>query len=40
MTRKEILNKAPFDYVDSSTWLQSAIYGNIHNPRTGKLSKV
>lgn len=27
MTRKEVLNKVPFDYVDSSSWLQSTIYG-------------
>ena len=27
MTRKQILNKVPFDYVDSSSWLQNTIYG-------------
>lgn len=27
MTRKSILNKVPFDYVDSSSWLQNTIYG-------------
>lgn len=27
MTRKQILNKVPFDYTDSSSWLQSTIYG-------------
>ena len=27
MTRKKILNKVPFDYVDSSSWLQSVVYG-------------
>lgn len=29
MTRKEILDKVPFDYVDSSTWKQHGIYGKI-----------
>lgn len=27
MTRKDILKKVPFDYVDSSSWLQSVVYG-------------
>ena len=27
MTRKKILDKVPFDYVDSSSWLQNAVYG-------------
>lgn len=27
MTRKEILDKVPFDFVDSSSWLQCAVYG-------------
>ena len=29
MTRKKVLDKVPFDYVDSSSWKQSAIYGKI-----------
>lgn len=29
MTRKAILDKVPFDYVDSSSWLQMSVYGNI-----------
>lgn len=37
MTRKKILDKVPFDYVDSSSWVQSSIYGRIDNK--GKVSK-
>ena len=37
MTRKKILDKVPFDYVDSSSWLQEAVYGKITNK--GKVSK-
>jgi hypothetical protein len=29
MTRKKILDKVPFDYVDSSSWRQDGIYGRI-----------
>lgn len=29
MTRTKVLDKVPFDYVDSSTWLQQVNYGNI-----------
>ena len=29
MTRTDVLNKVPFDYVDSSSWLQNGVYGNI-----------
>ncbi len=29
MTRKKILDKVPFDFVDSSTWTQSVLYGRI-----------
>lgn len=29
MTRAEVLNKVPFDYVDSSSWAQSAIHGRV-----------
>lgn len=31
MTRRKILDKVPFDYTDSSSWVQSSIFG-----RTGK----
>lgn len=37
MTRKKVLDKVPFDYVDSSSWKQNAIYGRIAN--RGKVSK-
>ena len=40
MTRKEVLNKVPFDYVDSSSWLQEVVYGRIYNLKTGKKQKV
>ncbi len=29
MTRKKILDRVPFDYVDSSSWLQNSVYGVI-----------
>lgn len=29
MTRRAILDKVPFDYVDSSSWVQSAVYGRV-----------
>lgn len=31
MTRKEILDKVPFDYVDSSSWVQRGAYARIGN---------
>ena len=31
MTRASVLKKVPFDYTDSSTWLQRALYGMTHN---------
>lgn len=37
MTRKKILDKVPFDYVDSSSWKQSGIYGRIDGK--GKVTK-
>ena len=37
MTRKKVLDKVPFDYVDSSSWKQSGIYGRIDG--RGKVSK-
>lgn len=37
MTRKKVLDKVPFDYVDSSSWGQSGIYGRIDGQ--GKVSK-
>lgn len=38
MTRKKILNKVPFDYVDSSSWLQTVVYGRTLDNR--RLPKV
>ncbi len=29
MTRTKVLDKVPFDYVDSSSWRQNAVYGNV-----------
>lgn len=29
MTRKQVLDKVPFDYVDSSSWTQGVLYGRI-----------
>lgn len=37
MTRKKILDKVPFDYVDSSSWKQSGLYGRIDGK--GKVTK-
>lgn len=37
MTRIPLLNKVPFDYVDSSTWKQAGNYGEIRRFRAGKL---
>lgn len=37
MTRKKVLDKIPFDYVDSSSWKQSGIYGRIDGK--GKVTK-
>lgn len=31
MTRKQVLDKIPFDYVDSSSWTQGVLYGRIGN---------
>ena len=36
MTRKKILDKVPFDYVDSSSWKQQAIYGKIGKRKVSK----
>lgn len=36
MTRKKILDKVPFDYVDSSSWKQSAIYGRVGKRKVSK----
>lgn len=38
MTRKAILDKVPFDYVDSSSWVQSSIYGRAVGIKNKKAS--
>lgn len=38
MTRTKVLNKIPFDYVDSSTWLQGAAYGRVSVFKNGKMA--
>lgn len=38
MTRRKVLDKVPFDYVDSSSWKQGGIYGRIDG--IGKVSKT
>lgn len=42
MTRRKILDQVPFDYVDSSSWKQSGIYGRIDGKGkvTREFSKV
>lgn len=37
MTRRKILDTVPFDYVDSSSWVQQSIYGRVGNK--GKVTK-
>lgn len=37
MTRRKILDQVPFDYVDSSSWVQNSIYGKIGDK--GKVTK-
>ena len=37
MTRRKILDTVPFDYADSSSWVQSSIYGRIDNK--GKVTR-
>lgn len=36
MTRKAILNKVPFDFVDSSSWKQQAIFGKVGKKQVSK----
>lgn len=36
MTRKEVLDKVPFDYVDSSSWAQSALFGRVGSKKVTK----
>jgi hypothetical protein len=36
MTRKKVLDKVPFDYADSSSWKQQAIYGRVGDRKVSK----
>lgn len=36
MTRKKVLDKVPFNYVDSSSWKQQSIYGMIGRKKVAK----
>lgn len=36
MTRKSVLDKVPFDYTDSSSWKQAALYGRIGKKKVSK----
>lgn len=36
MTRKTVLDKVPFDYADSSSWVQQAVYGRVGHRRVSK----
>lgn len=36
MTRKEVLEKVPFDFVDSSSWAIQAIHGRVGNQKVSK----
>lgn len=36
MTRRDILDKVPFDFTDSSSWAQSAIYGRVGKRKVSK----
>lgn len=40
MTRIKILDKVPFDYVDSSSWKQSGVYGTVKKFENGKLKTL
>lgn len=40
MTRKKVLDKVPFDYADSSSWIQHSIYGNIVGHKVYKAKKL
>lgn len=41
MTRKKILDKVPFDYVDSSSWKQQVLFGRVGRAKIGReFSKV
>ena len=37
MTRKKVLDKVPFDYVDSSSWKQASLYGRIGDKKVSQI---
>lgn len=39
MTRRAVLDKVPFDYTDSSTWLQRALYGMTLNNQKHRVTR-
>lgn len=40
MTRKKILDSVPFDYVDSSSWKQTGVYGSVKKFKRGKFETL
>lgn len=40
MTRKKVLDKVPFDFVDSSSWVQTGKYGGLAKFSNGSLKKI
>ena len=36
MTRKKVLDKVPFDFTDSSSWKQEALYGRVGNKKVSR----
>ena len=40
MTRIKVLNEVPFDYTDSSSWRQTAIYGTVKRFSNGKFKDL
>lgn len=36
MTRKSVLDRVPFDYTDSSSWVQHALYGSVGKKKVAK----
>lgn len=36
MTRKKVLDKVPFDYSDSSSWVQDTLYGKINGRKVSR----
>ena len=36
MTRRKVLDKVPFDFTDSSSWKQEALYGRVGNKKVSR----